>query len=241
MLSTLPGNWGNAVSLYPEQMWADPVKLADGMVALMFLVDVSIGTVGYLLTLRPLDAHIRSGNPFMQGWTAALICYPPFILMDGGGPLDYGPGQVGWAHALADWPMIQALWAFMLVGLTACYAWATVAFGIRFSNLTDRGILTHGPYRFTKHPAYLSKNLYWWLASLPMLVSTVPSDGIRNTVILTLISSVYFWRAKTEERHLSADSIYRAYASWMAEHGAITRLFHRTGRGRSVPLVAPAE
>jgi len=26
------------------------------------------------------------------------------------------------------------------------YAWATMAFGCRFSNLTNRGIVTRGPY-----------------------------------------------------------------------------------------------
>jgi hypothetical protein len=56
-----------------------------------------------------------------------------------------------------------------LVLLTGIYAWATVAFGFRFSNLTHRGILTHGPYAWTKHPAYVSKNLFWWCAVLPFL------------------------------------------------------------------------
>ena len=41
--------------------------------------------------------------------------------------------------------MLLALIGAVLVALTAIYAWATVAFGIRFSNLTHRGILTHGP------------------------------------------------------------------------------------------------
>ena len=54
-----------------------------------------------------------------------------------------------------------------LLFLTAIYAWATVAFGMRFSNLTYRGILTHGPYRWTRHPAYLSKNLFWWCRRCP--------------------------------------------------------------------------
>ncbi|WBO21604.1 methyltransferase family protein [Sphingomonas abietis] len=231
MFSTLPGNWGEAIAASPAQMWDDPVKLAEATIALMFLVDVSIGTVGYILTLRPLDAHIRSGNPFMQGWTAALICYPPFILMNGGGPLDYGPGQMGWERILSDHPLLLPIWAFALIFLTACYAWATVAFGIRFSNLTYRGILTHGPYRFTKHPAYLAKNLYWWLAAIPMLTSTGWADGVRNTAILALISGVYVWRAKTEERHLlGADPAYRAYADWMAERGAITKWLSRAAR-----------
>jgi len=248
MVSTLPGNWGGAVHAYPDQMWDDPVKLAEATVALMFLVDVSIGTVGYILTLRPLDAHIRSGNPFMQGWVAALICYPPFILMLPGGPLDYGVNQLGWERALADHPMLQPLWAFALMALTGCYAWATVAFGLRFSNLTYRGVLTNGPYRFTKHPAYLSKNLFWWLATLPWLTTSGQwSDAARNTVILGLISAIYFWRARTEERHLlREDPAYRAYADWMAEHGLITKWFVRAARlwarpAVAAPLVVPAE
>ena len=248
MFSTLRGNWSAALLAYPDQMWDDPVNLADTCVALMFLVDVSIGTVGYILTLKPLDAHIRSGNPYMQGWTAALICYPPFILMNGGGPLDYGPGQMGWERVLSDHPLLMPIWAFLLIFLTGCYAWATVAFGIRFSNLTYRGVLTNGPYRFTKHPAYLSKNLYWWLASLPLLTTTGWADGVRNTVLLGLISAVYFWRAKTEEWHLlGADPAYRAYADWMAERGAITKWFVRAARllGKSPaersPIAMPAE
>ena len=235
----MPGNWATAVRAYPAQMWADPAKLAEGCAALMFLVDVSIGTVGYLLTFRPLDSHIRSGNPFMQGWVAALMCYPPFILMSPGGPLDYGPGQIGWERAWAAYPAMQALWAFLLIALTACYAWATVAFGIRFSNLTYRGVLTHGPYRFTKHPAYLSKNLFWWLGSLPFLSAAGSGDAIRNTVILGAISGVYFWRARTEEWHLlREDAAYGDYARWMARHGAITRWFTRAARPWTAPSAA---
>jgi protein-S-isoprenylcysteine O-methyltransferase Ste14 len=231
MLSTMPGNWGAAVQASPDQMWADPVKLAEGCTALMFLVDVCIGTVGYLLTFRPLDSHIRSGNPFMQGWVAALMCYPPFILMNGGGPLDYGPGQMGWERVLSDHPMLQPLWAFLLIALTAIYAWATVAFGIRFSNLTYRGVLTNGPYRYSKHPAYLSKNLFWWLGSLPFLTTTGPLDAIRNTVILAGISGVYYWRARTEERHLLCeDPAYGVYAGWMARHGMVTKWFALAAR-----------
>ena len=113
----------------------------------------------------------------------------------------------------------------LLVVLTAVYAWATVAFGIRFSNLTYRGVLTNGPYRFTRHPAYLSKNLFWWCTTLPFLVSTGdPVQAIRNTVFLGYVSAIYFWRAKTEEAHLLAeDAKYREYHAWMEANGPITR------------------
>ena len=239
MLSTLRGNWAAATAASPQAMWGDPVVLADGLVAIMFLIDVSLGTVGYLFTVRPLDSHIRSGNPYAAGWMAALICYPPFILMSPGGPLDYQQHQLGWARALSDHPLLQPLWAFALIGLTACYAWATVAFGLRFSNLTHRGILTHGPYRFTKHPAYVAKNLFWWLAALPMLTTSGQwSDAVHNCCILALISGVYFWRAKTEERHLSADPAYRAYADWMARSGPLARFLAKARRAQPEAVLA---
>lgn len=108
--------------------------------------------------------------------------------------------------------------------LTGVYAWATVVFGIRFSNLTYRGVLTHGPYRFTRHPAYLSKNLFWWASVLPFLVSNGSLvDAVRNCVCLALVNGIYYWRARTEEAHLLAeDPKNRDYHACMEEHGAIT-------------------
>jgi hypothetical protein len=37
------------------------------------------------------------------------------------------------------------VWGGWLVLLVAIYAWATMAFGLRFSNLTYRGVLTMAP------------------------------------------------------------------------------------------------
>jgi protein-S-isoprenylcysteine O-methyltransferase Ste14 len=73
-------------------------------------------------------------------------------------------------------------------------------------NLTYRGVITHGPYRLTRHPAYVAKNLFWWSVSLPFLSPTGSMvDCIRNTAILAMVSAVYWWRAKAEERHLLAE------------------------------------
>ncbi|HZV08867.1 MAG TPA: DUF1295 domain-containing protein, partial [Novosphingobium sp.] len=173
----------------------------------------------------PLCAQIRSANPYFDGWVAALICYPPFVLMGGGGPLDYHAGASDWVALTQGWPVVQWVWGLWLVGLTAAYAWATVAFGLRFSNLTYRGVLTHGPYALTRHPAYLSKNLFWWCSTLPFLPATHSAvDAVRNTAILAVVSAVYWWRAKTEERHLMAeDAKYRAYHAWAGAHAPATR------------------
>ena len=222
MLAVVPGNFAAFVRTDWASL-ADPVALAQWLIALMFVIDVAFATVGYVLTLRPLDAHIRSANPFAAAWTAALICYPPFVLMEAGGPLDYHPGTQDWTIWFAGRPVMLALWGAILVLLTALYAWATVAFGLRFSNLTHRGILTHGPYAWSRHPAYLSKNLFWWLSTLPILTTGSLVDAVRATALMGVVSGIYYWRARTEERHLGLDPVYRAYSDWMRRHGAVPR------------------
>lgn len=242
MISIVPGNFAQIIHWNPTDVTAGPVNLAGFLIALLFLIDVAFATVGYMLTMKPLDAHIRTANPYMAGWTAALICYPPFVLMGSGGPLDYHRNTAEWSwwldgHVAAQWAL-----GAVLVTLTGIYAWATVVFGLRFSNLTHRGILTHGPYRWTRHPAYLSKNLFWWGTTLPFLATTGSLiDAARNTAVLAVVSGVYYWRARTEERHLSADPAYRAYSDWMERNGPIPRLIAAiTGRRRESAL-QPAE
>jgi len=229
MISILPPGFAIVVDADFAAIAHDPVKLGQTLIETFFLIDVQIGTVGYLLTFRPLDSHIRSGNPLLAGWVAALLCYPPFVwgTMGRADVMGYEAATGGWGYWFADSPLMLWAWAGLLVALTAIYAWATFAFGIRFSNLTYRGVLTNGPYRFTRHPAYLSKNLFWWCSTLPFLVTNGSfNDAVRNTVMLALVSGIYFWRAKTEEAHLLAeDSKYRAYHAWMVENALITRGF----------------
>jgi protein-S-isoprenylcysteine O-methyltransferase Ste14 len=247
MISILPTGFAAVVNADWSQIVRDPVRTGNALFDILFTIDVQIGTVGYLLTLRPLDAHIRSGNPFLAGWVAALLCYPPFVyaFMGNGGVIQYEYNTASWGYWFAGHEALLWLWTGLLAALTAIYAWATLAFGIRFSNLTYRGVLTNGPYRFSRHPAYLSKNLFWWLSTLPFLVVThSPVETIRNTVFLGLVSAIYFWRAKTEEAHLlGEDAKYREYHAWMQDHGLVTAPLARL-LGRAKPrrvAVQPAE
>jgi len=228
MLSIVPGGFARVVE-FDLVRAGDPVALVGWVIDALFMVDVQIGTVGYLLTLRVLDAHIRSANPHGDGWVAALICYPPFVLMGAGGVLDYHSGTAEWSVWMAGHPILLWAWGAWLVALTGVYAWATVAFGLRFSNLTYRGVITHGPYRWTRHPAYLAKNLFWWSSTLPFLVvggSLV--EGLRNCAMLAMVSAVYYWRAKTEERHLLAeDAGYRVYWQWAEVCAPVTQGLRR--------------
>ncbi len=232
MISILPPGFNGIVSLDIATLGRDPVQIAGWLIETLFLVDVQIAMVGYLVTMKPLDAQIRSANPHLGGWLAALICYPPFILMGDGGPLSYHQNAADWAYWMQGREALLWAWGALLVFLTGIYAWATVAFGLRFSNLTYRGVVTNGPYRFTRHPAYLSKNLFWWTATLPFLATSGSMvDVVRNTTILAMVSAVYFWRAKTEEKHLLAeDAKYREYHAWMARNAVITRWLSSLGR-----------
>lgn len=226
MISIVPGGFRDIVNMDFAEVVTNPVLLANALITAMFLVDVQFATVGYMLTMKPLDAHIRTANPYLAGWVAALMCYPPFIMMNNGGPLDYHIGTSDWAHWFEGQTALLWVWGGLLVLLTGIYAWATVAFGLRFSNLTHRGILTHGPYAWSKHPAYLSKNAYWWLATMPFLVTTgSTADMIRNTAILALVSGIYYWRARTEEKHLGDDPAYAEYADWMQRNAMVPRFF----------------
>jgi protein-S-isoprenylcysteine O-methyltransferase Ste14 len=228
MLAIVPGNFGEFVRMDRARLLTDPVALSMWLISLMFVIDVAFATVGYICTFRALDAHIRSATPYAAGWTAALICYPPFVLMGDNGPLDYHPGTSDWIHWMQGHPALMAVTGMVLVGLTLVYAWATVAFGLRFSNLTHRGILTHGPYAWTRHPAYLSKNLFWWISTIPILATTGSwADGLRNTAIMAIVSGVYYWRAKTEERHLGVDPAYQDYSAWIDRNGPVTRFLKR--------------
>ncbi|AQR74015.1 isoprenylcysteine carboxylmethyltransferase family protein [Sphingomonas sp. LM7] len=227
MVAIVPPGFAEFVSIDPMTVFRNPVALAMYCVTFMFVIDVAFATAGYILTFRPLDAHIRSANPYTAGWTAALICYPPFLLMGEGGPLDYHQGTADWSYWLGNFPWVLPVLGAVLVGLTAIYAWATIAFGLRFSNLTHRGVLTHGPYAWSRHPAYLSKNLFWWLSTMPFLATTGWHDAIRNAAVMACVSGVYYWRARTEERHLGSDPAYQEYSAWMARNGLMPRLFAR--------------
>jgi protein-S-isoprenylcysteine O-methyltransferase Ste14 len=224
MFSILPGGTAALASQPLAPLLGDPVRLAAFAVAAVFTFDLLFGTVGYLCAWRVLGTHIRQANPYLSGWVAALICYPPFVLMGPGSILSYTPGTRAWSDWLAGRPELIVLYGALLVLPAGVYAWSTVIFGLRFSNLTHRGIITNGPYRWFRHPAYLSKNAFWWFAHLPFLTLTGPADAVRNCLLLALVNVVYWWRAKTEERHLRADPDYQAYAAWIEGHGPVPRL-----------------
>jgi protein-S-isoprenylcysteine O-methyltransferase Ste14 len=189
---------------------------------LSYTIDLLFCIVGYASAARLFDNHIRSVDSTVGGWLVALICYQPFYSVIGRYYLQFDD-SIYWDNWLQAWPVLRAIWGSVIVVLLVIYSLSTVAFGLRFSNLTNRGIICGGPYRYSKHPAYLAKNLSWWLISVPFISDQNWGMALRNCAALGLLNLVYFARARTEERHLSADPRYVAYALWMNEHGLFRR------------------
>jgi len=102
----------------------------------------------------------------------------------------------------------------------ACLLSASLALFTRASNLTNRGIVTWGPYRIVRHPGYTSKNIYWLISFIPWLASgTVQLSGY----IMFLFgyigwATLYFLRGITEERLLMKDPDYVAYCKKVKYH-----------------------
>ncbi len=228
MVSAFPAVFAGILRADLGVIRASPVESIILAVQVMLLFDLCFGTIGYIVTLRPLDSHIRSANPYVAGWVAALICYPPFAVMTRGGPLDYRIGTQDWTVWFVGQDILLMFWGAAILFLMVVYAWATVVFGFRFSNLTNRGIITNGPYRYFKHPAYLSKNMAWWLMYLPFLSVSSSTDAARNCLLLLIVNGIYYARAKTEEKHLMADRRYQEYADWIARNGVLERLLFRS-------------
>jgi len=170
------------------------------LLATIILVDVSIFAFGYLIELPQLKNQIRSVESTVLGWTVCLMCYPPFNefafkyfdypLQDHWGTL----GEIGNRFA-----------AVVTLLLWLIYVWASVALGAKASNLTNRGIVDSGPYKYVRHPAYVAKVAVWTVESFFL--------GSKNFFLILSLFVVYGLRAWTEERHLSQDPDYLVYKS----------------------------
>lgn len=177
---------------------------------LILLIDVFFFGIGYLIELPILKNTILSVEPSLLGWIVTLICYPPFNF--------YANKVITWKST--DFPYFSNPYLFltiniMILALMGVYSWASISLGFKASNLTHRGIVTKGPYKFIRHPAYVCKNLAWWLGGLPLMIYGA-KEGIISILLVVLSLSawsfIYFLRATTEERHLkSVNSEYEKY------------------------------
>jgi len=175
--------------------------LAPLLLKFMFLTDVAFFLFGYLFEARWLRNAVVSVDATLTGWIVTLLCYPPLnqtVAYVFGGNL-----QNMAVVSNTFWTVLLATLSLMMFSV---YVWATVSLGTRCSNLTNRGIVGYGAYRYIRHPAYASKVVAWWIGAIPLMTPTMFGA-------LCAWSMLYGLRAITEERHLSKDPAYRAYSS----------------------------
>lgn len=197
----------------PESSWRSLLG-TEGywfLFRLILFVDVFFFTIGYLVELPILKNEIRSVDPTILGWAVALACYPPFNGLTG--------SVFGWHSSdfpqFTNNPTIHLVANSLLLLLMAGYSWASIALNFKASNLTHRGIVSSGPYKFVRHPAYACKNLAWWIGLGPALI--LAAHNSLTAVLLTVgsmlgWSAIYYMRAVTEEDHLrSVDTGYDLY------------------------------
>jgi len=200
----------------------NPGLIVTALFMLGLSIDLLVATGGYLLASRLLGNEVLSTDRHWLGWLSCLICYPPlvFILHEVKKQTD----DIDWSQWLLPSEPLYWFWAAAITSTWLVYWISTLHFGLRFSNLSWRGLIDTGPYRYTKHPAYISKNIYWWLHTVPFVGVASQLDLLRNLLGLSFVSLVYYLRAKTEERHLMAFPEYRTYSQHIDQYGLLARL-----------------
>ncbi|MBV8939129.1 MAG: DUF1295 domain-containing protein [Alphaproteobacteria bacterium] len=206
----------NGLTFAPLNQFPNFDAFFEFAVSVLFTVDLLAAVAGYTLAIRLFDTHLRSTEPTLFGWIICLICYQPFQSVVMRFYLAYS--STSWTSWLADYPNIRIVWGSIMLLFLFVYTCASINFGCRFSNLTNRGILTKGMYRFTKHPAYVGKNIFWWMLYVPFIPANGEWEALRFCILLLGVNAVYFFRARTEERHLSRDPRYVEYGLWMNDH-----------------------
>ena len=158
---------------------------------LLFFVDVIIFTFGYMIEIPRLKNIIRSVEPTFLGWAVCLACYPPFN---------------GMVNTVLPWqssdsphftnPASQLAADWTILALITIYVWASVALGWKASNLTNRGVISHGPYRWVRHPGYFGG----WLGFVGFGIALGNGIGMLLLTVCTL--PAFLNRISVEERSL---------------------------------------
>lgn len=211
------GAWRNGHDMLASGSSAQDVRLLFDrygfwfVLQLILFVDVLVFTLGYLVELRGLGNRIRSVETTLIGWGAAMLCYPPFNRVT---VSILGSYKSEFPHF--EDPTLH-LWMNVLgLVLMAVYAAASLALGMKASNLTHRGIVSRGPYAIVRHPAYVCKNAAWWIGSVPFVAQAFEaslSGGLQALGSVVGWTAIYVLRALTEEDHLRrVDGEYAAYA-----------------------------
>jgi protein-S-isoprenylcysteine O-methyltransferase Ste14 len=116
---------------------------------------------------------------------------------------------------------LALFWMAVSAGRATSLAWA-------FSQQGPNVVLDCGPYRFIRHPFYLSYICGW-------VGGAIGTFSIWGFVPVAVMSTVYITAARSEEVAFRASPLRDKYLSYMAATGAFTP---RLRRGRPIPKCA---
>jgi protein-S-isoprenylcysteine O-methyltransferase Ste14 len=203
------------------------------ILACSYALIIAAVTPGYLFSSRTIGTETRTVDHTWFAWTVTLVCYPPFTSGVFWRYFNYRASTPS-PDWMQPWTTVGDLFPGTVVALGVAivlselvHLWAEAQFGIRSSNLSNRGIITTGPLRFTKHPVYLSKCVGWFLIWLPFAAGTSAVHSLQLTILFACVCGIYYLRSHTEEKLLSQDPAYVQYALWMDEHGMLSWLGKR--------------
>lgn len=177
--------------------------------AILFF-DVLFFTLWYLLEGSLFKNKIKSVEPTILWWFVALAAYPP---------INNATNTLLWWYS-TDFPQFWNMYFHIFFNILilismGIYSRASISLWLKASNLTNRWIITSGPYKYLRHPAYVCKNFAWWIGGLPILITALTQWDIKTFfyafLSLSWWSFIYYLRAKTEENHLSSDPDYIKY------------------------------
>ena len=171
------------------------------LLTIIFAIDTLYFAIGYLVEHPKLNNVVKSVEPTLLGWAVALASYPPFNSISAGYLNWYSSDYFYFPNYLVDMSL-----KIVAVVCLALYLWATLTLGLKSSNLTNRGIVTNGAYKYIRHPAYTGKLVVWWITSLQRF-------SVGMVLSMTAWTILYGMRAITEERHLIVDPDYKKYVT----------------------------
>ncbi len=178
------------------------------IIYLVSFVTLAFYAFGYLFESNRLNSTVKSVDNTVLGWGVLLICYVPFFVI----ATQYIP------FPTQDYAFFVneevTFFVRLFLSLVMLFKMVVVMqLGAKCSNLTNRGIVTSGAYRYIRHPHYLAKMIIWWITFLPFLIYNYWAIGP-----MFFWTIIYFLRALTEEKHLSKDEAYLNYkkdVKWM--------------------------
>jgi protein-S-isoprenylcysteine O-methyltransferase Ste14 len=192
--------------------------------SIIFFIILIVILPGYLFSWRLIGTDTKKIDSTWFAWTLLLVCYQPFV-----GPVfqttfkyvpevSLGLGDSVIAYYFSGIPIMLYLIGTGIILAALVHLWGEAIIGIRSSNISNKGIITNGPFTFTKHPVYLSKVVGWFLISLPFFNSSSPLESFRLGLAFLVICAIYAGRSLSEEKLLATDPDYVKYALHMDKH-----------------------